>query len=345
MRKTLFILCVSIMMMSTTECGSSVAVLAGVKPLQLFPDSCSWNQPVLGLPLEDSSAAIIRNTVWLTDDHRGNVGTDGAYPVNIVNNAPMKARLTFRDGYNCQEDYPDSVPFFNGMAVQDGAYLDDPNHDTEKARDHHLILLDTGTRKLYEFYQPRPTTPGTWYCEGGAMWDLTKCQQRVPGTTSADAAGLPLLPLLITPAEMQAGEIHHALRITVAGKLREYICPAVHQGCFMALSGYYMPMWTRIRLRSTFDTSAFRRDVKVILKCLMTYGAIVADNGNNFSITYVRDDAMQQFGEHYGDNGDGTFWHSINLNDTTPAGKPLTAFDFEVLKMGQRFTGDRAPCK
>jgi len=334
--------------LATLHCNDAATINPPASSFQLFPASCEWYQPVLNSDTELNSPEIIRNTVWLTGDHSGNVGTDGAFPVNTVNNAPLAAKLTFRDGYNCREDYPDSVPSFAGMATQNGEYLNDPNHDTDGAKDHHLVVLDTGTHRLYEFYQPRPKPAGsaTWYCEGGVMWDLDKCQQRVSGTTSADAAGLPLLPLLITPQEMATGGIKHALRITVAKTLWEFVSPAVHWAAFKpALSGDYMPMGTRLRLRSNFDTSMYGRDVKVILKCLMVYGAIVADNGTNFSITYVRDDAMQQYGERWGPNGDGSDWHSINLVDRSIPEKRLTAFDFQVVKLGTRYTTTRPPCK
>jgi hypothetical protein len=142
---------------------------------------------------------------------------------------------------------------------------------------------------LYELFYAWPQPDGTWQAGSGAVFDLNAHALRPDGWTSADAAGLPILPGLVRYEEVAAGEIRHALRFTAPQTRRAYVWPARHDAS--PLTGVeYPPMGQRFRLRADFDISGFAPQVQVILRALQEYGMILADNGSAWYISGAPDE-------------------------------------------------------
>ena len=157
----------------------------------------------------------------------------------------------------------------------------------EDGSDRHVIVVQRGTCRLYELFGARRAAAG-WSAASGATWRLRSNRVRPAGWTSADAAGLPILPGLARAAEARAGAIRHALRVTVPRSQRAYVAPARH----FASSDRdpdLPPMGLRLRLRRSFDLRPYRGQALVILRALKRYGLIVADNGSGWFITGAPD--------------------------------------------------------
>ncbi|MFN8420248.1 MAG: hypothetical protein U0528_13560 [Anaerolineae bacterium] len=153
----------------------------------------------------------------------------------------------------------------------------------EAGGDMHVLVVQTGTCMLYELYAARQIDDG-WTAESGAKWDLNSNELRPEGWTSADAAGLPILPGLVRYDEVTAGMIEHALRFTVSESQSSYIYPARH---FASDDDdpNLPPMGLRVRLKADYDISGFTGASRVILEALRKYGMIVADNGSDWFIS------------------------------------------------------------
>ncbi|HEU5089092.1 MAG TPA: hypothetical protein VFT99_16665, partial [Roseiflexaceae bacterium] len=168
-----------------------------------------------------------------------------------------------------------------------GPYPIPPNAPIEAGGDRHVLVLQQGACKLFELYQANPNGSG-WDAASGAVFDLRSNALRPDGWTSADAAGLPILPGLARYDEVNSGRITHALRFTVYRSQRAYIHPATHQAGATD-DPAYPPMGLRLRLKSSYDISGFHGQARVILEALRTYGMIVADNGSSWFISGARD--------------------------------------------------------
>jgi hypothetical protein len=157
----------------------------------------------------------------------------------------------------------------------------------EAGSDHH-VLVASGDCHLYEMFDAASDGRGGWNAASGAVFDLGSNRLRPDTWTSADAAGLPILPGLVRFDEVQAGHIDHALRFTVAHTQRGFIHPATHQAGSTTDAGV-PPMGARFRLKASFDVSGFRGASRVVLECLRRYGMFVADNGSNWYVTGATD--------------------------------------------------------
>ena len=120
------------------------------------------------------------------------------------------------------------------------------------------------------------------------VWNLRSNRLRPAGWTSADAAGLPILPGLARWDEVARGRIDHALRFTVERTRRAYVYPARHYASD-STDPSLPPMGLRVRLKAGFDTSGFPRQARVVLEALKRYGMIVADNGSSWYISGAPD--------------------------------------------------------
>ena len=118
----------------------------------------------------------------------------------------------------------------------------------------------------------------------GAIFDLRSNKLRPAGWTSADAAGLPILPGLARYDEVKRGVIDHALRFTVQRTRRAYVYPARHFASSLT-DANLPPMGLRVRLKASFDVSRYPRQARIVLIALKRYGMIVADNGSNWYIS------------------------------------------------------------
>ena len=149
--------------------------------------------------------------------------------------------------------------------------------------DKHVLVVQEGACTLYEMYKAH-RKGGGWTAYNGAVFNLRSDALRPEGWTSADAAGLPIFPLLARYPEVAAGRIDHALRVTVPETQNGYIHPATH---FASSSSdpSLPPMGLRLRLKASYSLAGFDGESLVILEALKRYGLIVADNGSPWFIT------------------------------------------------------------
>ncbi len=146
-----------------------------------------------------------------------------------------------------------------------------------------MIVLQSGTCRLYELYGASRRGAG-WEAGSGAVFNLRSNALRPEGWTSADAAGLPIFPLLARYPEVKSGQIDHALRVTVEQTQRGYIHPATHYASSSS-DANLPPMGLRLRLKASFSLAGYHGESLVILRALKRYGLIVADNGSSWYIT------------------------------------------------------------
>jgi len=153
----------------------------------------------------------------------------------------------------------------------------------EGGSDGHMLLVDADACRLYELYAAE-RSGGGWRASNGAVFDLHSSRLRPAGWTSADAAGLPIFPLLVRYPEVASGRIDHALRVTVPRTQHAYIHPATHFASSSA-DPNLPPMGLRLRLKAGYSLAGYSGQALVILRALKRYGLIVADNGSPWYIT------------------------------------------------------------
>ncbi len=240
----------------------------------VFPADNIWNTPVDTLPLDPSSAAYIQ-TIGTGPDKplHPDFGAGGfGIPFVTVPGDQPKVPVTF--------DYRDES--------DPGPYPIPPGAPIEGGSDHHILVLDRDHCLLYEMWDSRQSGGG-WQAGSGAIFDLKSNALRPAGWTSADAAGLPILPGLVRYEEVAAGEIRHAIRFTVPQTRNTYVWPGRHPASTLT-GAAYPPMGQRFRLRRDFDLSGFSAASQVILRALKKYGLILADNGSAWYITGAPDE-------------------------------------------------------
>jgi len=252
--------------------------LPGAPKCPIFPPSSHWNRPVDRLPLHPRSAAIVR-AVGRAEPAHADFGSglyEGApigIPYRVVPGGQRRVPVSFE--YASESDRgPYPIP--PGVPIEGGRGGDG---------DRHVILVDRSRCRLYELFSAYPVEEGRrWRAGSGATWSLRSNRMRPRGWTSADAAGLPILPGLARYDEVRRGRIDHALRITVPRTRRAFIYPARHFAS--AAADPDLPaMGQRVRLRRGFDVSSFPRQSRVVLRALKRYGAIVADNGSAWYVS------------------------------------------------------------
>jgi hypothetical protein len=262
--------------------GSAQAMRLPAAPrCPVFPASNPWNQRVDRLPVARDSDVIIRSIG--VDDHvhadfgsgLWNGGPIGI-PITVVRGAQRKARVQFE---YANESDPGPYPIPRNVKIEGGRNADG---------DRHAIIVDRDRCRLYELFALYPTTDGGWRAGSGAIWNLRSNRLRPAGWTSADAAGLPILPGLARYDELARGRLDHALRFTVSRTRRAYVYPARHFASD-ATDPALPPMGLRVRLKSSFDTRPFPRQARIVLETLKRYGMIVSDNGSDWYITGAPD--------------------------------------------------------
>jgi hypothetical protein len=154
--------------------------------------------------------------------------------------------------------------------------------------DRHVLVLDRDNCVLYELYRAYPLADGSWSAMSGAVFNLRSNALRPAGWTSANAAGVPILPGLVR-YEVVSGEIRHALYFTAQEIQRVYVWPARHRNASDSASPLVPPMGTRVRLKASKDISGFGPTSQVILRALKTYGMILVDNGEDWYVSGVPD--------------------------------------------------------
>jgi hypothetical protein len=232
----------------------------------LFPASSPWNRPVDRLPVAADSATLVRSIGldrYLHADFGSGLweGSPIGIPYNVVTAKQKKVRVGF--------EYADES--------DKGPYPIPARPKIEGGSDHHVLIVDRDACRLYELGGAQ-LQGGTWHAWAGATWNLRSNALRPATWTSADAAGLPILPGLARYDEVAAGAIRHALRFTAERTRRAYVYPARHYASD-STDPSLPPMGLRVRLKASFDTSGFPRQARIVLEALKRYGMILADNG------------------------------------------------------------------
>ena len=239
----------------------------------LFPADNPWRRDVSNDPLDPHSGAWVASVGAGVNVHP-DFGSNPSYgiPFVVVPAGQPKVPITFT-AYGDESD-PGPYPVPPGAPIEAGS-------------DHH-VLVASGDCHLYEMFNASPNSQGGWDAASGAVFDLRSDALRPDTWTSADAAGLPILPGLVRWDEIQAGHIDHALRFTVARTQQGFIHPATHQAG-STTDPNVPPMGARFRLKASFDVSRFHGAALVVLECLRRYGMFVADNGSNWYISGATD--------------------------------------------------------
>jgi hypothetical protein len=242
----------------------------------IFPQNNPLNRDISRAPVDPRSAAYIA-AIGVGGHLHPDFGTNPGYgiPYTIVGARQRRVPVTFDEYGDESSPGPYPIP------------LDAPVEGAGEEGDRHVLVLQSGTCRLYELYNAHRSAGG-WQAGSGVAFNLRSNALRPDGFTSADAAGLPILPLLARFPEVRAGQIDHALRVTVARTQRGYIHPAIH---FASDSSdpSLPPMGLRLRLKASYSLAGFHGESLVVLRALKRFGLIVADNGSSWYITGAPD--------------------------------------------------------
>lgn len=268
----------------------------------LFPSTNVWNKRVDSLPVASNSSTMI-NTIGRDRPFHPDFGEYLGYgiPYNVV--GKLTPHRTVQFTYDDESDHV-GYPIPSSPKIEAGS-------------DRHLLLWDTYDCRLYELFDARKTSSG-WRAGSGATWDLTSNALRPNGWTSADAAGLPILPGLVRYEEIEAGVINHAIRFTAPLTRNAHIYPARHHAG-ASLSSSLPPMGLRVRLKASFDVSSYSPRMRIILRAMKRYGMILADNGSPWFFSGTSD----------------VRWSDDELNEL----KRLRGRNFEVVDTSQLRNG------
>jgi len=309
--------------------GADAPVLGGAlpQPLPLFPPTNWWNIDISSAPVDSGSAAFISfinngSPRKLHPDFSADLspgGTEiGGFPYIVVDSAQPKKTVTFL--YSDESDGVDratgkGIPFYPipDEAITQTRWVEGGrpgNVDLRGSQDRHMLIVDRDNRFLYELYNVYYDGK-SWLAGSGAFFDLNANRRRADGWTSADAAGLAILPGLVRYDEVfGSDEIKHAFRMTVRAT-NGYVYPASHRA---GSNSQALPMGARLRLKAGRDISSFRPEIQKVFRAMKRYGLMVADNGSDMYISGAYDSR----------------WNNDILN---PAFAALTANDFEVIQL------------
>lgn len=290
----------------------------------VFPANHALNTRIDNLPVHPNSANIINGMgsgTALHPDFGTSWNDDGVVrqmgiPYNVVGEGQSLVPISFV--YYPEESDPGPWPIPHNPFIE--TVFD--WRDTQDG-DRHMLIVDSINQLLYETGNVFGNASGTsWEGGCGAIFDLSSNDLRPATWTSADAAGLPIFPLLIRFDEVERAletgtEIPHAIRLTAQVTKKQYIWPARHYAS-SSTDPNRPPMGLRFRLKAGFDISGFTPRMQVILKTLKKYGFIMADNGNNWYFQGTHDDR----------------WDDEELNSL----KSLHGRDFEAVDISQWFT-------
>ena len=325
------------MLAAATIAVAATATLGGPLPgpLPLLPADNWWNLDISGAPVDSKSSSFISfigTTRTLHPDFGGDASPGSVdiygFPYAVVDGAVTKRAVLF--DYADESDGVDhstgvSIPFYPipDEAITQAHWIEGGspgNVDLRSSSDRHLLIVDSVNRYLYELYNVF-YDGARWHAGSGAFFDMKTNTRRPDGWTSADAAGLAILPGLVRYDEVAStAEIRHAFRVTVRAT-NGYVYPASHRA---GSTTGALPMGARLRLKSSKSLAGFTPEVQRIFRAMQRYGLIVADNGSDMYISGTYD----------------TRWNNDVLN---PAFRALTAADFEVIALGYVGVSPTAP--
>lgn len=259
----------------------------------VFPADNIWNTRVDSLPADPHSSQYINSaglgaSRGMHPDFGSGVWPEGSnspigIPFVVVPAGQPKVTIHYT-AYGGESD-PGPFPVPTSAPIEGGP---DPDNDGDR----HVLVLQSSECKLYELYSAYPNPNGSWNAASGAVFDLrANAPLRPAGWTSADAAGLPILPGLVRYDEVAAGEIRHALRFT-GRTFGPYLWPARHRADYVCSdSDQWCPrMGQRFRLKASFNINAAPARVRVILVAMQRYGLIMADNGSPWYLSGAPDE-------------------------------------------------------
>ena len=254
--------------------GSATPARAAEVPgtgCRVFPASNIWNTRIDSLPVHPMSDAWLRSANASSTDLHPDFGPPD-YGMEFV--AVGRSHATT------------AIDFLYADESDRGPYPFDARTPIEGGSDRHALMVQRDTCRLFELFDAR-WNGGNPRAGSGAIWDLDSNRLRPPAWTSADAAGLPILPGLVRWDEVVVGSIPHAIRFTVSCTTDSYVWPARHEAGVSDQD--CPPMGARFRLVSDFDLSSFSPKAKIILRAMRRYGMFVADNGSDWYFQGTRD--------------------------------------------------------
>jgi hypothetical protein len=258
-------------LLAATPAPVGAVTLAGAPGCTILPSTNVWNKRVDKLPVRKDSATL-KKSIGLDRYLHPDFGSYAGYgiPINIVDEDTPRTNVPFR--WPSESD-PGPYPIPASPQVEGAG----------AAGDRHILMVDKDACVLYELFNARKES-GAWRADSGAIFDLDSNALRPQGWTSADAAGLPILPGLVRRDEVVAGAIQHALRFTAPYTRNRHIYPARHHASDLT-AARYPPMGLRVRLKKSVDISGFGPESRVVLRALKRYGMILSDNGSPWYVT------------------------------------------------------------
>ena len=239
---------------------------------QAFPADNYWHADVSKLPVHPRSAQWLSHmspTRKLHPDFGPSYGAQSVpYGIPITYVADSHAKVAVHFDYASESDRL-GYPLGTDTKVEGGQMT---------SGDRHTVVVDKTACRVYETWATHKSG-ATWYAGSGATWNLRSNALRPASWTSADAAGLPILPGLLRYDEVAAGHVDHAIRFTTDVTDRRFIWPARHQAGSVS-NPAYPPMGARFRLKASYSLSGYRGDAQTVLKAMKAYGLVLADNGS-----------------------------------------------------------------
>ena len=254
--------------------ASAGSPVPGAPNCSMFPADNVWNTDISGLPVDPHSGAWLASMDSATTNLHPDFGPSGdptnpyGMPYTVVSPSHSLVSVSFQ--YASESD-PGPYPFGADTPIEGGQ---------SATGDRHAIMVNPATCTLYELYDARYSPSGST-AGSGAIWNLNSDALRPAGWTSADAAGLPILPGLLRYDEVQSGVITHAIRMTAQVTDTSYLWPARHEAGSSS-DPNLPPMGARFRLKAGFDISGYSPQAQVVLRAMQHYGLILADNGSNW---------------------------------------------------------------
>ncbi len=302
--------------------------------MQIFPVTNPWNECISNRPVLSNSTAMIAQIITDLGTNRAVLTPEFEMNFALVPDNQPLAPIQF-------VTYPGDSDL-NGGTYPYGLYPIPTNMpieswpvgtgsqtlyqwQTNSGGDRHSIVVQSGAGFSWETWQAQ-LVGANWQAANGAIFNLNTNGLRPAGLTSGDAAGFPMFSALVRYDEAERGMVEHACRIVVKrSRYNTYIYPATHYAAPSGNTNVNLPsMGQRLRLKAGFIIpSGWTKEEKAVLAGLKKYGAMVADNGNYFSISVTPDDR----------------WPANCFNDLTS----ISATNFEVIQTTGPNEGPRSP--
>jgi hypothetical protein len=250
---------------------AAAPVMPRVGGCAVFPANNYWNRDISRLPIHPRSRQWLSHMSTsrkLHPDFGPSYGDGPNYGIPITVVASSHRKVPVRFDY-ASESNRVGYPFGPDTGIEGGR---------NAGGDMHAVVVQKGTCRLFETWDTRESS-NRWSAGSGATWSLKSNALRHEGWTSADAAGLPILPGLLRWSEVKAGPVRHAIRFTTDITSRHHIWPARHDaGSQSSLA--YPPMGARFRLKAAYPLKGYGTYARRVITAMKHYGLVLADNGS-----------------------------------------------------------------